>query len=75
MNTRSQTKLQRELLEPKIDFYEASQEWRANKISRKNGCFIYSCCFTLENGDFCSRIPKNKSCYCSVHLKNAKNNL
>ena len=32
MNTRSQTNLQRELLKPKIDFDEASQEWRANKI-------------------------------------------
>lgn len=56
----------------KIDFDEASKEWRKNKRYLGNGCFEYKC-YHISKGS--SRYCKNKVIregLCKYHIKYKK---
>ena len=77
MQTRSQTKQLNilnamQLYSVDIDFDDASNSWKANKVSTGNGCYKYVCKKRSIKNNTC-----NKKClpgeeYCSVHLKMCK---
>lgn len=49
------------MYEVKIDFIEASSEWRLNKKSIGNGFFVYRCTYVHSNGRLCNR-PQGELC-------------
>ncbi len=52
-----------------IDFDEASNAWRKNKLSIGNGMFKYICCAITKKGNRCRNKPlKHKNC-CHIHTK------
>jgi len=61
MLTRSRT----QIMEPNIDFDEASREWRANKKKLTNGCYAYICGEKHRWG-----ICQNTRGKCRKHKKN-----
>ena len=74
MKTRSMNKLLPIVL-PEINFDEASDEWRKNKISKGNGMYRYICGEICKSGKPCTRNPistRNPDSYenmcCSLHL-------
>lgn len=44
------------MLQVKIDFDEASKEWRKNKKSIGNGYFCYTCNYIKSNNNKCNKI-------------------
>ena len=59
------------MLSVKIDFDEASREWRKNKIYLGCGDFRYSCSELTKKGEKCkNRIVKDNLCH--VHYKKSK---
>ena len=64
MKTRSINKL----LPVEINFDEASNEWRKNKISKGNGMYRYICGQICKSGKFCLRNPVSCENFCSVHF-------
>ena len=70
MKTRSMNKL----LPVEINFDEASEEWRKNKISKGNGTYRYICGQICKSGKPCLRNPISTrnpilhECLCSLHL-------
>ncbi len=69
MQTRSQT---RQLAERKytvdIDFDGASEAWKANKISKGNGTYVYKCDAIKQDGLPCCQMVSGSSNYCKRHL-------
>ena len=55
-----------------IDFSEASEAWRANKLSVGNGSYKYICCSTTQSGNSCKRESIINSEYCKMHTKQNK---
>jgi hypothetical protein len=57
---------------PEINFDEASEEWRKNKISKGNGMYRYICGEICKSGKPCLRNPINNpllhECLCSLHV-------
>jgi len=47
-----------------IDFDDASEEWRKNKISKINGTYVYKCNAPLRNGCLCQLpvVPTKTGC-------------
>ena len=71
MQTRSQIRLnKRSIYEVKIDFVEASECWRANKVYKKNGTYKYICLGNFKNGANCNLKCLPGSDYCKIHLHN-----
>ena len=58
-----------------IDFDEASYQWRCNKKSVGNGCFVYKCIKMTKSNKLCSKKCFNGELYCYIHNKSSKNNI
>jgi hypothetical protein len=58
----------RQLYEVKIDFDEASENWRANKKSIGNGSYKYVCAKLCKNRKICSMKCLPGVNYCKTHL-------
>jgi hypothetical protein len=57
-------------LEVNIDFDDASQAWRANKQSLRNGSFKYICEAKTKMNESCKKKPLQGSSFCNVHQCN-----
>ncbi len=58
------------LYEIKINFDEASYEWRKNKKYIGNGCFEYKCKHICKDGSYCkNKIYLNGMCKYHLRLK------
>lgn len=70
MKTRSQSKMfeQREQYIVDIDFDGASEAWKANKISKGNGTYVYRCISILKKGLPCCQAVSGRTEYCKRHL-------
>ena len=62
MRTRSSTAVN-------IDFDGASEAWRANKIARPNGTFVYKCNALLYRGCECNLPVVSTKSTCKKHDK------
>ena len=40
-------------------FDDSSKSWRKNKLKRKNGCFLYKCCYISKKKRCCKPIYNN----------------
>jgi len=70
MNTRSQTKYDASsLYEVNIDFDEASEAWKQNKLSIGNGSYRYLCKKRGNRNNICIKKCLQGEEYCCVHLK------
>ena len=70
MNTRSQTKYDASsLYEVNIDFDEASEAWKQNKLSIGNGSYRYLCKKRGIRNNICIKKCLQGEEYCCVHLK------
>jgi len=70
MQTRSQTKYEKSaLFSVNIDFDEASQAWKANKLSIGNGSYKYVCKKRGIRNNMCIKSCLAGEEYCSVHYK------
>ena len=70
MNTRSQTKYDSSsLYEVNIDFDEASEAWKQNKVSIGNGSYRYLCKKRGIRNNMCIKKCLQGEEYCCVHLK------
>lgn len=67
MLTRSQSKQAIQMFVMNIDFEEASNAWRQNKIKQPNGCYKYKCMGQIKNGSCCKRPSVKNSDYCKIH--------
>jgi len=65
MRTRSQSK-HAEFI---IDFDFASESWKANKISKGNGTYVYACIAIKLNGCKCSQSVSKNTDFCIRHKK------
>lgn len=52
-----------------IDFDAASEAWRANKIARPNGTYVYKCSALLRNGCPCNLPVVSTKSTCKKHDK------
>ena len=69
MQTRSQSRLnKRPIYKVEIDFDEASECWKANKVYTKNGTYKYICLCKVKNGANCKLKCLPASDYCKIHL-------
>lgn len=60
----------RSMYSNKIDFEEASHEWRKNKKALPSGAFVYRCAHIVQSTqELCKRQVFGKSNYCKQHLK------
>jgi len=59
----------KKLLEISIDFDDASNCWRENKIARKNGCFVYKCERMTKKGNPCNNKCILYQNYCKKHIQ------
>lgn len=80
MQTRSQTRSQNGcdsniLYEVNIDFDEASEAWKANKISIGSGSYKYLCSKRGKNGNLCIKKCLPGEEYCCVHYKMMQNEM
>jgi len=66
MQTRSQQ--MKPKYEVEIDFEDASNAWRSNKISMGNGMYNYRCSATKRDGCQCSQAVSDRTDYCKMHL-------
>ena len=70
MQTRSQTKYEKSAIyEVNIDFDEASEAWKANKMYIGNGSYRYICCKKGKNNNNCVSKCLPGENYCKTHLK------
>ena len=70
MNTRSQTKYEASsLYEVNIDFDEASEAWKQNKLSIGNGSYRYLCKKRGIKNNMCIKKCLQGEEYCCVHFK------
>jgi hypothetical protein len=73
VQTRSQLKKERVEVQPlyevDIDFDEASECWKANKISIGNGSYRYICANKTKNNNGCLRKCLQGEIYCKTHFK------
>jgi hypothetical protein len=70
MQTRSQTKYtQAGIYSVDIDFDDASQAWKSNKVSKGNGTYGYRCMAMKRDGCQCTQIVYGQKDYCSRHCK------
>jgi hypothetical protein len=76
MQTRSQSKIQKQtiskestLYEVNIDFDEASTAWKMNKKYVGNGTYKYICSILKKDGICCGKSRYKDSEYCWVHRK------
>ena len=72
MKTRSQTKLNKTALyeyEVVINFDDASEAWKENKISIGNGSYRYLCKKRGIKNNMCIKKCLQGEEYCCVHLK------
>ena len=70
MQTRSQTKYEKSAIyEVNIDFDEASEAWKANKMYICNGSYRYVCCKKGKNNNNCVSKCLPGENYCKTHLK------
>jgi len=65
MQTRSMTKRVQFIVD--IDFDEASEAWKLNKVNKGNGTYGYKCGKILRNGNSCSHICSPWSDFCKRH--------
>jgi len=56
----------------RINFEEASEAWRNNKIYLGDGQFKYKCLTLTKKGEVCKNKPIKNSNYCIVHSKKKK---
>jgi hypothetical protein len=79
MQTRSQTKIQTQILkknvlyEVNIDFDEASNAWKMNKKYVGNGTYKYVCPIIKKDGIQCGKSCYKSIDYCWSHRKHATN--
>lgn len=77
--------MNRKELKVDIDFDEASNEWRKNKINRGKGSFIYKCTYIHKNNKQCHKpleiytinnrdIIQDSHIYCRQHAYVIRNN-
>jgi len=70
MHTRSQTKYENKVLyKVEINFDEASEAWKENKISIGNGSYRYLCKKRGKNNNICIKKCLMNQDYCCVHFK------
>ena len=73
VQTRSQLKKERVEVQPlyevDIDFDEASDAWKANKISIGNGSYRYMCANKSEKNRKCLKKCLHGEIYCKTHYK------
>lgn len=74
MKTRSQTKNEKVSLyeyeyEFNINFDEASEAWKQNKVSIGNGSYKYLCKKRGKNNNICIKKCLHGEEYCSTHLR------
>jgi hypothetical protein len=70
METRSQTKYDNSsLYEVSINFDEASEAWKQNKLSIGNGSYRYLCKKRGIRNNICIKKCLQGEEYCCVHLK------
>ena len=53
-------------------FKNSSEEWRKNKIQKKDSTFVYRCTHVLSEGKRCSKQVKNTDtmlCWCHRNYK------
>lgn len=73
MKTRSQTKYNNlALYEDNIDFDDASEAWKQNKMSIGNGSYIYLCKKMGIRNNKCIKKCLQGEEYCCVHFKMSK---
>jgi hypothetical protein len=73
MDTRSQSKYNNSALyKVEIDFDEASEAWKQNKISIGNGSYRYLCKKRGIRNNICVKKCVQGQEYCRVHLKMCK---
>jgi hypothetical protein len=73
METRSQTKYNNNTLyEVEIEFDEASEAWKQNKMSIGNGSYRYLCKKRGIRNNICIKKCVQGEEYCCVHLKMSK---
>jgi hypothetical protein len=64
----------KQLYDNKIDFDEASREWRKNKKYVGNGNFVYKCLYiSNRTNSYCKNKLYKDTTYCKYHYKNLKN--
>jgi hypothetical protein len=70
MKTRSQTKNEKNsLYEFTINFDEASEAWKKNKVSIGNGSYKYLCKKRGKNNNICIKKCLHGEEYCCIHLR------
>jgi len=70
MNTRSQTKYENSsLYEVDIDFDDASEAWKQNKLSIGNGSYRYLCKKRGIRNNICIKKCLQGEEYCCVHFE------
>jgi hypothetical protein len=74
VKTRSQTKLDEEkedkgIYKVNIDFDEASEAWKQNKLSQGNGTYRYRCLKPGKNGAKCIKKCLPNEDFCLVHYR------
>ena len=70
MNTRSQTKYENSsLYEVNIDFDDACEAWKQNKLSIGNGSYRYLCKKRGIRNNICIKKCLQGEEYCCVHLR------
>jgi hypothetical protein len=69
VKTRSQIKYEMSLYEVNIDFDDASEAWKSNKLSIGNGSYKYVCCNKGKNNKTCIAKCLPGENYCRTHLK------
>ena len=58
-----------------IDFEQASQAWRQNKIHKGNGYFVYRCSYIHSDGKSCKRPSIHSSLHaCKKHQHRIREN-
>ena len=55
-----------------IDFNDASEQWRKNKICLSNGTFKYKCLAKTKLGLQCKKPAVKHSNYCCIHNNKTK---
>jgi hypothetical protein len=69
VKTRSQIKYEMSLYEVNIDFDDASEAWKSNKLSIGNGSYKYVCCNKGKNNKTCIAKCLPGENFCRTHLK------
>jgi hypothetical protein len=73
VKTRSQSKIEQQkdksLYEVNIDFDEASEAWKENKLSQGNGTYRYRCLMPGKNGGKCIKKCLPTEDFCLVHYR------